>query len=726
MPRLEGSKYSAGLQSLVTFCIERSPRNRPTIEMVQDHSYISNTTSRYPTSTLTRLLYDYYEWEKSGGQRASLFMPGGAPMTEFSEEQDEDWNFSTTEVFDNSLAAIQSAPRQSLSRSTSTSQRGEAHPRIPPNPLERLFDPVDSYNYLERGQGVTMAPSDLPLREHNENSTRRETLIDAGAFDASTGIATIPDLATIRGRQRFSRFLRDSDDESEETVKFQGGDDSARRATKDWKFPQATLNDEDDESRRKTQDWTFPVMNANKGGDVGGSSLSVEGQSGVQPRPGLVHAQTAPTGVPSLATYDEDDNMANSPHSTIDLDDYISRPAMDPSASGSSAEHRSSLDGLIRHHGSEHAGVEVDEGGTINSRRTTGPRGNDERVNPPAVDAVQNALRDWAGMSEEEREEREASMERDEWRKLNAHPFFSEFGLSSDPDSGEGLSGSAYGAEDGGDDQQRQPRQQQRMGEEGRRYHGQRDRVVDQAEEGDGHRQARPGLAEETESGGEDELDGNEEDESSEDQGGEDEEFLAQLGPLFQSGPLALPPAPAGFLEGLSDADLAREFRQSLGAFHDALGTLRTSLETSLNRSQTRKAKRAAKKAAKRKAKRAAERQAAKVEKAEKKAAEAAAAAATAADTTTAATTATTATATATMGNTKGGGVEGGESKGKEHRKGHAKGTDGGSWSSTQSDGTLTGGGTTNTNPTGGIGTAAMIKDTDATEPSSSGKDAIE
>lgn len=290
LPKLEGTKYSPGLRELVEFCFERSPRKRPSIEMVQNHYYISETSRHYPTSSLTRLLYDYYMWEHSGGQRASLFMPGGAPPPEALQEHEQEWNFSTTEIFDQHVASTQLGFQPSGLGSSSVrdfqydqrrgpaSQTLEAHPRIPLNPLERLFIPNDSYNYAERGQRVNfMAPSDLPLREQNENTSRRETLIDVGSIDPSTGMATIPDLSTIR-EPRFSRFMRDSDDESEETLRFQEpSEDGTRRATRDWTFPSLQAphsNQEGEHVRRNTQDWTFPVMSADQASTTAGAEAT--------------------------------------------------------------------------------------------------------------------------------------------------------------------------------------------------------------------------------------------------------------------------------------------------------------------------------------------------------------------------------------------------------------------------------------------------------------------
>lgn len=349
-PRLEGSKYSPGLRELIAFCMEESPLKRPSIEVVQTHYYIHETHWHYPTISLKRLLYDYYLWERSGGQRASLFMPGGAPELEPPRDQDhEEWNFSTTEFFEKSLTS-QSKPQTQSSDSHSTTDKGatqsrvnpqpaESHRRIPLKPLERLFIPDDDYNYLERGQMANaMAPSDLPLREQNENSSRRETFIDAGDFDARTGIATIPELSSIRGNKKFGRSLRDEDYESQGILEYQESDGDDRRATKDWTFPDFATATESDESRRRTQDWTFPVF-ASTGeepearrqtkdwkfpsmipGPQGASDYAENAPTAsvsAHGRPPLLHAATAPVGSALVPRTGQ-----SASHASIDLDAY--------------------------------------------------------------------------------------------------------------------------------------------------------------------------------------------------------------------------------------------------------------------------------------------------------------------------------------------------------------------------------------------------------------------
>ena len=102
-PRLKQSKFSEGLSDLVAFVLSANPANRPSMDGVLRNSYIQDTEESYPTASLVDLVKKYYQWERSGGQRQSLFIQAGAPAAEFPEdlqETEEQWNFSTTANFE--------------------------------------------------------------------------------------------------------------------------------------------------------------------------------------------------------------------------------------------------------------------------------------------------------------------------------------------------------------------------------------------------------------------------------------------------------------------------------------------------------------------------------------------------------------------------------------------------------------------------------------------------
>lgn len=101
-PTLREKDFSDGLVDLVDCIMKTSPQERPSMEDVLRHTYLSDTEEAYPTRSLADLVKMYYRWEYSGGQRISLFMPGGAEAAAFPTigDDDEEWNFSTTVNFD--------------------------------------------------------------------------------------------------------------------------------------------------------------------------------------------------------------------------------------------------------------------------------------------------------------------------------------------------------------------------------------------------------------------------------------------------------------------------------------------------------------------------------------------------------------------------------------------------------------------------------------------------
>ncbi|KAL8680335.1 MAG: hypothetical protein Q9186_003456 [Xanthomendoza sp. 1 TL-2023] len=106
-PTLKEKDFSDGLVDLVDYIMKSSPQDRPSMQAVLQHEYVLDTEVKYPTKSLANLVKLFYRWEYSGGQRTSLFMPGGAEAAAFPTvgDQDEEWNFSTTVNFDNQNSA---------------------------------------------------------------------------------------------------------------------------------------------------------------------------------------------------------------------------------------------------------------------------------------------------------------------------------------------------------------------------------------------------------------------------------------------------------------------------------------------------------------------------------------------------------------------------------------------------------------------------------------------
>ena len=120
-PRLKQSKFSEGLSNLVAFVITANPAHRPSMNDVLQNSYIQGTEESHPTTFLVDLVKKYYQWERSGGQRQSLFIQAGAPAAEFPEDlhdTEEQWNFSTTANFEQQFSSHTGSPNPTTASTT--------------------------------------------------------------------------------------------------------------------------------------------------------------------------------------------------------------------------------------------------------------------------------------------------------------------------------------------------------------------------------------------------------------------------------------------------------------------------------------------------------------------------------------------------------------------------------------------------------------------------------
>ncbi|PSR88774.1 kinase-like domain-containing protein, partial [Coniella lustricola] len=168
-PRLEGDEYSDHLKDLVAFCMTEDPKDRPSINQIQRHPYISNTSQDYPTQSLSMLVRAYRLWEVQGGNRMSLFNAGGAQGLNGNEDpspaaDDNGWDFDTVKgAFDIQLLeeteakAVYDAygPRVSMMppppKETGRRRRPPNIPKLK-GPLEKAFDPNTITNYEENSR----------------------------------------------------------------------------------------------------------------------------------------------------------------------------------------------------------------------------------------------------------------------------------------------------------------------------------------------------------------------------------------------------------------------------------------------------------------------------------------------------------------------------------------------------------------------------------------------
>ncbi|KAK2806355.1 hypothetical protein FQN51_007399 [Onygenales sp. PD_10] len=304
-PKLEGDGYSDGLRSLVGFSLDSDPQIRPTMQTILQHPYIAESAESYPTSSLSELVRIYYQWAQRGGQRISLFNPGGAAAAELPGDEDsldrEDWNFSTTDGFERrfslidfdqlsaSLADLENditptVPQPSGdtfddTRDTVLTAEEQANfdERVKRGAaaMEGLFDDQKpDYRYETKNDFVPVEQnqrlsSDLPLRTTTDRSSVTSTFIDLSldSFDANhyaAGSASnyppfqLADADTIRANRSSSRLTRNSSNSSASTNSGEYQPPRGPRPpTMEWTFASAMAADTSDEADNH-QDETGP------------------------------------------------------------------------------------------------------------------------------------------------------------------------------------------------------------------------------------------------------------------------------------------------------------------------------------------------------------------------------------------------------------------------------------------------------------------------------------
>ncbi|KAL8871477.1 MAG: hypothetical protein Q9174_002696 [Haloplaca sp. 1 TL-2023] len=262
-PRLNEKDFSHGLVDLMQCIMQSVPEKRPSMAEILQHPYLANTEEEYPTRSLADLVKKYYGWECMGGQRSSLFMPGGAEAAAFptiGDDDDEEWNFSTTMNFDHqNSAAYLAAPQHPASASnishdteSDTSHRAglvSSRSTTSLHPHSALHKPTSSLDF-----NFSMADSpdvDIPTAP-------------AGAKDQpqinTSDTAGPPSAATKGNVERGEKSLQAIFDQS--APDYQYGADSK---FDDAKTPTATLKAENTKPPLDRSKSDLPLRNATSG-----------------------------------------------------------------------------------------------------------------------------------------------------------------------------------------------------------------------------------------------------------------------------------------------------------------------------------------------------------------------------------------------------------------------------------------------------------------------------
>lgn len=315
-PRLEGDQYSEPLKTFVAFCLQVDRKERPNAEAILKHSYVYGTEKRHPTSALRQLIEEYAAWEAAGGQRASLWQPGGAPAplpldsTDDETEEDE-WNFSTTDDFADDLikrfwpeesenTANLQPPLSAHGMTPVERAKQEVRAQRGANKLARAFNPEgEEYRY-------SFAPkqdepeSDLLFRRSALFQHDVDSVIDLDEARASQDLSgmIIDGADTIRAKRTNTGFIdlwgEDEDEEQQHDQSQYYRDQGTKRATREWKFPlQNTM------PARPALKWSMDQAQSEIGigTDKEEGDDTDDGARAAPPqRPMLKHTVTAPVG----------------------------------------------------------------------------------------------------------------------------------------------------------------------------------------------------------------------------------------------------------------------------------------------------------------------------------------------------------------------------------------------------------------------------------------------
>ncbi|KAK0642122.1 germinal center kinase, partial [Cercophora newfieldiana] len=163
-PRLEGEEYSEGLKELVSVCMVPEPAGRLSAEEILRHGYVAGTEESHPTGMLAELVREYRQWEMEGGDRRSLFAPGGAQAWDVMSKKGapdlagDGWDYGTVNevdqtIYDQAMANVDTVPRQpSKPRRRRRMPPVDLRVRVIKAPLEKAFDPNTISNYRDHAR----------------------------------------------------------------------------------------------------------------------------------------------------------------------------------------------------------------------------------------------------------------------------------------------------------------------------------------------------------------------------------------------------------------------------------------------------------------------------------------------------------------------------------------------------------------------------------------------
>ena len=176
------------------------------VQVLQD-PYLHDTEVTHPTTSLAELVKIYYRWEFSGGQRQSLFFPGGAAAAEYPKTltDEEEWNFSTTAGFDQQIASERQPATPTKATATTPKATTTVKSSVAPNTS------LDNYNLSTPSSTPLKAPKDWFSEYHLESPD--QPYYPENAFNSSSAIVYQPNTPqrTPNFNQKMSDYISPED-----------------------------------------------------------------------------------------------------------------------------------------------------------------------------------------------------------------------------------------------------------------------------------------------------------------------------------------------------------------------------------------------------------------------------------------------------------------------------------------------------------------------------------
>ncbi|MCJ1243048.1 hypothetical protein MMC30_000244 [Trapelia coarctata] len=337
-PRLNDENYSSELRDFIAFILQGKPADRPTMAQICKHPYIAQTEQQHPTRQLSEMVVKYKKWEEAGGQRLSLFQPGGAAAVQAAniEFDYEDWNFSTSlGDEDDIVQAAHGLALQEISAEISTPQTHSHRNHTPLRPqnmdnstiksissssakdgadnsLDAMSSQIPqlSFDPTPQVDDISNEPQDLSGFEQTGYTqdldsfsfTLNENLSPHSQNDATITLsdrATKEELSVMRGERSLQAIFQpptsdlplrsgESTTTHSQELQYDAGIGPSGAPVPTVDLSNVAHAKANAQNRRKTMEWTFPKADTSNAPEV---------PSAPRARPELKHSVTAPVGL---------------------------------------------------------------------------------------------------------------------------------------------------------------------------------------------------------------------------------------------------------------------------------------------------------------------------------------------------------------------------------------------------------------------------------------------